>query len=162
MRLSKSLIGSRSSKAVYGIILVTAVVIGSGKHDAEPLNIALKVLFAAIVIVLAEVYSEYLGEKIKRKRALSKSDKKNIVYDASAIFVVSLYPAFIFILSSLGLYSTELAFKITYVMSLIGLGVFGYIASIYAGDSRFVSARRALIAALIGLAVILLKYAFGH
>lgn len=68
MKLAKSLIGSRSSKAVYGVILITVALIGFEKHTSDPANIALNVLFAAIVIVLAEVYSEYLGEKIKKRK----------------------------------------------------------------------------------------------
>lgn len=162
MRVSSSLIGSRSSKAVYGVILITVALIGFEKSAANPFDVALKVMLAAIVIVLAEIYSEYLGEKIKRKQALSKKERKEIAYDTSAIFTVSLYPAVVFIFSGLGLFSVDTAFNITYVLSLVGLGTFGYIASIYAGDSKFVSLKRTAVAVLIGLLVILLKYELGH
>lgn len=162
MRLSRSLIGSRSSKAVYGIILITVALIGFERHTADHADIVFKVLLAAIVIVLAEIYSEYLGEKIKQKKTLSKKERKDIVHDASAIFTVSLYPAIVFLISALGLYSAETAFKITYALSLVGLGAFGYIASVYAGDTKFESLKRTAAAVFIGLIVILLKYELGH
>lgn len=162
MSIFKSLIGSRSSKAVYGLILITVVLIGLERHATDSMEVALKVLLAAIAIVIAEIYSEYLGEKIKRKKALSKREHKEISHDASAIFAVSLYPALIFLISALGLYSIEVAFKIAYTLSLIGLGAFGYIASMYAGDPRSTSIKRTLLAVFIGFAVILLKYELGH
>ncbi len=160
--MTGSLIGSRSSKAVYGVILITAVLLGSEHNTTDALDIAGKVLLAAIAIVVAEVYSEYLGEKIRRKKSLTETERHAISYDAFAIFVVSLYPALVFFLSYLGLYSLETAFQISYVLSLLALGAFGYVASVYAGDARSTGIKRAFIAMLIGLIVILLKYEFGH
>lgn len=84
------------------------------------------------------------------------------MHDASAIFAVSLYPAIVFLISATGLYTTATAFKVTYFLSLIGLGAFGYIASVYAGDTKFESLKRTAMAVVIGLIVILLKYELGH
>lgn len=162
MRLTSSLIGSRSSKAVYGVILITAVLIGFESKDTEPIQVIFRVIFAAFIIVLAEVYSEYLGEKIRHKRSLSRQERKEIAHDALAILVVSLYPAAVFLMSYFGLFTTATAYDISYTLSLAALGLFGYIASMYSGCTKFTAIKRAATAVFIGLIVILLKYEFGH
>lgn len=158
----KYLSGTRTTKAVYGIVLITAALISFQLHEHDPAAIALKIFLAAIVIVAAEVYAEFLGEKIRLKRSLSKQERREIVDDTMVISSVSLYPVVVFLLSATHLYDVEVAFMLSYLLSLIGLGAFGYLASRSAGMTREQSIVRASIAVAIGLAVIMLKYSFGH
>lgn len=158
----KYLAGTRSTKAIYGIILITAALIGLQVHETSPLAVSIKIFLAALVIVLAEVYSEQLGEKIRRKKQLSKFENQDIINSAMVIASVSVYPAVIFVLSSFGLYSIETAFDISYLLSIIGLGLFGFIAARAAGNSRSSSYKSAVLASAIGATVIIIKYIFSH
>lgn len=154
--------GSRSTKAIYGIILISAALIGFQLHESNPATIAVKVFFAGLVIVLAEVYSEILGEKIKRKKELTRLERREIIGDATVISSVATYPLIIFLLSALGLYSVEFAFELSYALGIVGLGLFGYVAACAAGDSKQLAIRKAVLTAFVGIIVILVKYSFGH
>ena len=156
------LTGSRSTKAVYGIILITAALIGFQIHETDSLTLAIKVFFAGLAIVIAEAYSELLGKKIEHHKVLAKAERREIIYDAMVISSVTLFPVIVFLVSELGLYSTDRAFEICYVLCITGLSLFGYIASRAGGDTRGKSVRKALLAAGIGIVVVLSKYHFSH
>lgn len=154
--------GARSTKAVYGIILITAALIGLQFHETDPLTLAAKTFFAALVIVLAEAYSEMLGEKIRRKHELSRRERREIIGDATVIASVALYPVVIFLLSAMGVFSVAVAFDICFVLAIVGLATFGYLASRAAGSAKYAAIWSASIAAIVGTAVILVKYMSGH
>jgi uncharacterized membrane protein len=158
----KYLEGYRSTKAIYGIILITATLIGLQFLESKPLTIAVKLFFAALVIVLAEAYSEILGEKIRRRKELTGSERREIVDDVLVIASVSIYPVSIFLLSAAGLFSVDSAFKISYGLSIACLGLFGYLASQAAGDTKNSSLRKAVITSLVGVLVVIIKYRFSH
>jgi hypothetical protein len=160
--ISRKLEGHRSTKAIYGVILITAALIGFQLHETDPLTLSIKIFVAGLVIVLAEVYSEILGEKIRRKKELDKQERREIIDDTKVITSVALVPTLIFLLCELGLYDISLAFDVCFLLSILSLGYFGFIASQAAGDSRNSSLRKALVTASLGAAVIILKYVFTH
>ena len=158
----KYLKGSRSAKAIYGIILITATLIGFQFHESEPLTIAASVFIAGLVIGLAEAYSELLGEKIRREKKLNKLERREIIDHAFVVSSIAVYPVAVFLVSALGLYSVDVAFDISFGLSIIGLGLFGFSASRAAGEPRGVSYRKAILISLIGAAVILIEYTYAH
>jgi len=154
--------GSRSTKAVYGLILITAALIGFQIHETDALTLAIKVFFAGLAIVLAEAYSELLGEKIQHHKNLTKRERREIIHDAMVISSVAAFPVLVFLVSELGLYSTDTAFEICYTWCIAGLGLFGYIASRAGGDTKSASIKKALLVAGVGVVVVLTKYHFSH
>ncbi len=154
--------GTHSAKAVYGIILITASLIGFQLHPESAFIIALQVFLAGMVIVLAEVYADFIGERIQYRKELSNGARRKVLADGWVIGSVTLYPTVIFILSGFGWWTIDHAFTISYVVSLLALAGFGYISWLAAGESPQTSIVKSLIITAIGATVIVAKYLFGH
>lgn len=161
-RPSSTLGGERASKAIYGIILISVTLIGLKAHDTDPMAIAVKIFVAAMAIVVAEVYSEILGESIRHQKALNSEERRTIVYNAMAIATVSLYPIIVFLLSKLGLYSVDTAFTIALVLNMLGLAAFGYYAIKSSGATKHQALVKGSILAGIGLIIVIAKFTVGH
>lgn len=153
----------RATKSIYGAILIFAFLIGQehNRHDSA-LPLVFSTLFAAIAIVLAEIYAELLGKTIKHKKALNKKDRLELEQDSLAIISVSLWPSFIFFLSYLGLYSIQSAFILSYILLLTIIFIFSYWANRLSKYTKLKSFLIALAISAIGLFVISLKYSLGH
>ncbi len=162
-RLEKYYDNDRAAKVIYGAVLIFAFIVGQGHNGQNTsFSVAAGTFFAAIAIVLAEVYAEVLGKTIRHKRKLTKQERKEIEQDSLAIISVSIWPTVIFLLSGFGLYNLHSAFNISYVLLLFILFIFSYWASMLSGRSRSTSLLRGVVASLVGLLVVFAKYALGH
>lgn len=161
--LQKYYDSDRATKAIYGAILIFAFLIGQEhtRHDSA-LPLIFSTLFAAIAIVLAEIYSELLGKTIKHKKALTKADRRELERDSLAIISVSLWPSFFFFLSFLGLYSIQSAFILSYILLISTIFAFSYWANRLSKYTKLKSFAIALAISALGLSVILIKYALTH
>lgn len=154
---------NRASKAIYGAILLFVFIAGvAHTGGAGPLAMALKTFVAALTIIFAEVYSEFIGERIKNRGHLSKAERRGIVSDTGAIASVSFWPSLIFLVSATGLYSVKNAFIFALVYLLAVLLAFSYLAARMSGMSKPRAFVVAAVTLVIGGAVIALKYKFGH
>lgn len=152
----------RSAKAIYGLILITATLIGLKSSTSAQLNVAVETFAAAFIIVIAEVFSEIIGKKIEHKRNLSTQERKDIIDNTMTIALSTVYPTIIFVLSWLGLYSITSAFILALAFGIIGLGAFGYISARSIGHSIIKALAEAVIICIIGSAIILVKYYVWH
>jgi hypothetical protein len=161
--LNKYYDNDRASKVIYGAILISAYLITQSHSDGSTaLSLAFGTLFAAVAIVLAEVYSDIIGRTIKHKRKLTNHERHEIEKDSLAIVSVSIWPSVMFFLSHLGLFSVQFAFDISYLLLIGVLVIFSYIASRLSGRSKIKSLMWSLIISIIGICVILVKYNLGH
>lgn len=153
----------RAAKAIYGVVLIFAYLIGQG-HSSEQtsLSLAFGTFFAGVAIVLAEIYAEILGKTIRQKNKLTKNQRKEIEQDSLAIVSVSFWPSLVFALSSLGLYSIQSAFNISYLLCLAALFLFSFWASRLSNFTVFTAAVRATIVVALGVLVVVAKYELGH
>ena len=146
-----------SAKAIYGIILVQALLINfEHNQDTNPINLALKTFIGALVIVFAEIYSEFLGGTISGGK-LTDLEKIEIGRDALSVSAVSINPTLLFLISATGLITTQNAFLIAYILGLLELAIFGFIAARTAGKKVFKSIRTAIITTLVGFFIIAIK-----
>lgn len=153
----------RASKVIYGVILISAYLITQGHSDGTTaLSLTFGTLFAAVAIVVAEVYSDIIGRTIKNKRELTKAERHEIEKDSLAIVSVSIWPSVLFFLSHLGLFSVQTAFYISYLLLLSVLILFSYIASRLSDKSKLKSFLWAGIITFVGVGVVLIKYNLGH
>lgn len=154
---------NRASKAIYGAILLFVFIAGvAHTGGAEPLAMALKTFIAALTIVFAEIYAEFIGERIKNKGRLTHVERRGIASDAFAIASVSIWPCIIFLVSATGLLAVEKAFFLALAYLLGVLLLFSFWAGRMSGLSRAWSLAFSTVTLLIGVLVILLKYKFGH
>lgn len=154
---------ARATKVIYGTILIAAFLI-TKDHIGEnsSLAVAISTFFAAIAIVFAEIYSELLGETIRKNKKLSRTERNAIEKDTFAIISVSILPSIVFLVSYVGLYSTQVAFTISYTLLLIILIVFSFWAVRLSGATTLKALVISIIISVIGIAVVLLKYSLGH
>ena len=153
----------RATKAIYGVILIFAFLVGqSHTHVNNASSLAFSTFFAAVAIVLAEIYAEILGKTIRNKRMLSKIERNEIEKDSFAIMSVSLWPSLFFGLSYFRLFSLQAAFNISYVLLLSLLFLFSFWASRLSKFNKTKSFVIALMTSSMGLLVVALKYWFGH
>ncbi len=163
MMLARYYGSNHAAKVLYGVILMFGVLIGLSASGTESAAAAsLEALIAAVTIIVAEDYAEIIGFTIKNKRALSKSERREIFEDTFAIASFILIPCFILLASKFGLYDLRLAFNISFGYCLIVLYVFSYWAARLSSFSRYKSVFIATITALIGLAIICIKYIVSH
>ncbi|MPN52690.1 hypothetical protein SDC9_200352 [bioreactor metagenome] len=129
----------------------------SFNENNSSLSVVIKLFFGAATIVFAEIYSEYLGGMIKKSCLLKRREKINMTKEAFWIFIVSVVPIFLFIISHFGLINIHIAFLVSHILGLVGLLVFGFIASnsVYCHFSK--NFRAALFTGIIGLILIFAK-----
>lgn len=154
--------GAHSAKAVYGIILITASLLGFQLHPESAFHIALMVFLAGMVIVLAEVYADFVGERIQLHKELNRVTRYKVLDDSWVIGSVALYPSIVFILSGFGLWTVDRAYSICFALGLAALAGFGYVSWRAAGESKRSSLLKAIVMTGIGATVIIIKYTFGH
>lgn len=154
---------NRAAKAIYGAILLFVFIAGL-KHQtgSTPTELAGSTFIAAITIVVAEIYSEIIGERIKSKGVLNRPKRRAIINDAFAIAGVSIWPSIIMLGSATGLYTTGTAITVALAYLLAILLGFSYWANRETGLSRLRSLIWGLATLGVGVGVIWLKYAFGH
>lgn len=150
------------AKAIYGVILIQALLLNYDDGTITPFNIAVKTFFGALIIVVAEIYSELLGNIIKKGKRISSRDIQEISHESLVISLVSISPTLIFLLSSLNLFSVRFAFNLSYSVGLLELFIFGYMASFSVVKNKFKSIRLALFSVLLGLIIILSKNYLSH
>lgn len=150
------------AKAIYGIILIQALLLNYDNPSATPFDIAVKTFFGALLIVVAEIYSEFLGGTIKKGGRVSRKEIKKISHESFVISLVSVSPTIIFLLSSLHLFNIRLAFNLAYIIGLTELFIFGYLASFSATKNKLKSFRFAFMSLSFGMAIILSKNYLSH
>lgn len=146
-----------SAKAIYGIILIQALLVSLDSTNTNPLAIALKTFIGALVIVFAEIYSEFLGGVINKKGHLTKKEMDEIKREAMSVSAVSINPTILFLISSSGLININTAFNIAYILGLIELVIFGFIASRSIHHNPPKNIRAAFLTGIVGLSIIAAK-----
>jgi hypothetical protein len=154
---------NRAAKVIYGAILLFVFIAGMHhKGVSGAMTMAVSTLVAALTIVFAEVYSEVIGERIKQRGKLTHAERRDIVRDAVAILSMSIWPSLIFLLSGTKLFALETAYTLAMAFCLAILLAFSYWANRMSGLSRNWSLLWAGVTLVIGVAVIVLKYKYGH
>lgn len=153
----------RAAKAIYGSILIFVFIAGIHLVNGESaLAVAASILVASLTIVIAEVYSEFIGITIKNKKPLSKKQAREVWDDTVVIASISILPTIFFLISNFNIISIPAAFLLSYIYCMAVLFVFSFWASRLSGFSKKRSILTSLITLFIGLAIILAKYMFGH
>ena len=153
----------RATKAVYGAILLFAYLISiSHKAEVSASSIALGTFFAALAIVIAEVYAELIGKTISHKKKLYRKELRTITKDSFAIISVSIWPTVIFLISNVGLFSISTAFNLSFAFLLIVVFIFSYWSFSVRGTRKISAILLSSAVTLLGLAVIIAKYTLGH
>jgi hypothetical protein len=161
-RVSTLLVGHRSGKAVYGIIIALAIVITLEAHPPNALEAEATILLGALAVAIAEFYSEVLQFRITERRRLNQGEMFEIGRHVGTVLVAALLPLPVFLLVSLGLISIDFAFDVVKWMLVALLFVYGYVAAQISGAGTRWSLLLAITTGSIGVVVVLAKAALSH
>jgi hypothetical protein len=141
------------SRVVYGAIIGLALVVALEAHPPPNRGVIATLVGTAIAVALAELYSDWLDAKARRR----EQHGRTIVEHALAAAIGISFPAVFFILSAAGAIKQETAFDLAKWTGLGLIAFYGYCAGRVSGAGWLASTLHALGVGLIGAALIVLK-----
>jgi hypothetical protein len=115
----------RSSHAIYGLIIITATLVADREH-AESALISMLVLWgAALVLVLAHVYSGLISRLGSADRRLTYAERHVLVIDNIPVAASVLLPTILLIAAGLGLMDLRVAIDLSILLSVASLFAVG-------------------------------------
>lgn len=125
--------GERAAHAIYGLIIVLAVLIAEADTDITTREAIGSVVGAAVVTAMAELYADYVGATIGARRHLTKGERRLEVRNITAGFLTALLPVTFFVLSAAGAIDLESAFDVAIWTGVALLGGYAVVANRLAG-----------------------------
>jgi len=115
---------ARAEHAVYGTLIVLAVVTGLDEVSASAREAFFGVLGGAIAVALSEMYADMIGATIRGQRAPNRAEYREFAVDMAFGFGAAIFPAIFFLLAWLDAMKLGRAFT---VAEWSGVGIlFGY------------------------------------
>lgn len=150
------------AKVIYGTIIILVVILAMEDHPPSPAGVVGTILFSAFGVALAELYSDFIGTRIREQRALTLSERMHVLRHTSTVLIGGLVPLPYFILAWLGILSEDLAFFLARWTLVAVLLFYGWVASRLSGYNLKWSVAFSFGACTIGIFVVLFKEAAGH
>ncbi|TFG71857.1 MAG: hypothetical protein E4H22_03745 [Solirubrobacterales bacterium] len=148
--------GERAAHAIYGSVIVLAVIVAEQGTSASAAQVIASVAGAAVVTALAEVYANYIGGTIRFRRRLSAAERNVVERNVAVGFATAISPIVFFVLAALDVIDLDTAFDVAIWAGVGILGAHAAAANRLAGfpitqSVLFGLAFAALGAALVGL-----------
>jgi hypothetical protein len=153
---------SEIAGTVYGTIVVMGALVAGSKGEADPAHLGAIVTGTVVVLWLAHVYSDALGETITRGRRLDRQELTDVARRELAIPLAAVAPVGSLVLGAVGVLRETTAIWIALV---IGLGTLAAAGIAYARIERLGRGGTLIVVAVnlaFGLALVALKVAFVH
>jgi VIT1/CCC1 family predicted Fe2+/Mn2+ transporter len=158
LRAIKAHLGSRQvSRVIYGAIIGLALIVALEEHPPSSGVVVATLLGTAVAVGLAELYSDFVGEEIRRRRHVRGAELRELASDVAAVAFGVAFPIVFFILAAADAIEQDTAFTIAEWSGVGLIGFYGFWAARLAGESLRGSALRALAAGLIGVFLIAIK-----
>jgi uncharacterized membrane protein len=145
------------SRVVYGTVVGLALVVALEQHPPAPEAVAVTIVSTAIAVGLAELYSEMIGARVRRRRAVEDEQRTAMMADVVAVAVGAAFPAVFFVIAATGAIEEATAFTVAKWTGLGLISLYGFVASRLAGSEAGTAVLHAGGVALIGALVIALK-----
>ncbi|MGX5769799.1 hypothetical protein ACWKWN_03500 [Microbacterium trichothecenolyticum] len=152
-----------SEEAIYGLILVSGMIVVSGVSVGTSVNALVTVLLTVIVFYLAHVYAGTLGRLAATdghaglRASLASSAKQS-----SGMLVASAPPLLALLLGSVGVLDDYVAIWSALIIDTVLLGVLGWFAVARWSTSLLPRVTGAVLTAAFGGVLILLKAFITH
>lgn len=148
-----------SESAVYGVVLVSALIIVTGQNSDASLDVFLKVLGTVIVFWVAHVFAAVvatLGDAPAGKYAL-RMVVSHAVKESTGLLLAALVPLSVILLGTIGLISDDMAVWAALSVDVVLLALLGYLGVARWSPRLVVRLAGAGITALLGVAIMLMK-----
>ena len=145
------------TEAIYGLILATSVIAVSREYDSNAARISLTVLVTSVVFWLAHVYARALGRAITQHRMLNRSEMREVLRHDWPLVEVTVPLVLILALGALDIMPDKAAILAATLVALVELAAAGAYAARRSGAGVRWTIVSAVIAVILGSAVVLLK-----
>jgi len=145
------------AQVVYGSIVGLAVVVVLERHPPTAGQTAVALAGTAVAVGLAEVYSEFVGFEVNRRRRVRGAELRAMGVDALAVAFGAIFPAIFFLVAATDALTVRTAFALAKWTGLGLICAYGYVAARMAGSDRVGAMVRAAAVGAIGGFLIALK-----
>ena len=152
----------RGRHAVYGSVIVLAVIVALDGTDVRPREVLASVLGAAIATVLAELYADYLAATIRAGRRPSAAERRERIGNAALGLLAAVLPAIFFLLAMLGAIELEAAFAAATWTGVGVVGFYAFVANRISGAGIGYSLAIGAAFTALGAVLVLLKALVSH
>jgi undecaprenyl pyrophosphate phosphatase UppP len=149
--------GERAAHAIYGLIVVLAVMVVEADTTITARQAIGTVIGAATITAVAELYADYIGATIRAHRHLTKPERDTEIRNIAAGFLTALLPAGFFVLALLDAISLQAAFDAAIWTGVGLLGAYAVVANRLAGLSPGRSLLIGLAFTMLGAGLVVLK-----
>jgi hypothetical protein len=149
--------GERAEHAIYGTIIVLALIVAEDEAAAAVGVAIATVLGAALATALAELYSDYIGDVIRDGRHRTRQEWRDATRNVAAGFLMASLPVSFFVLAAFDVIERQAAFDAAEWSGVAVLGSYTVVANRSAGFSVARSLLVGLGFTILGAALVLLK-----
>jgi hypothetical protein len=152
----------RNAHAIYGLIIITATLVADGVHAEDALVSILVLWGAALVLVLAHIYSALIAELELTGQRLTYVERRVLIADNIPVAGSVVIPTLLLVGAGLGLISLQLAIDLSIILSIMSLFALG---AFQARRHHASVSRQLAIGALggaLGVVVVLAEVTLSH
>ncbi len=160
--LNRERLAARARHAVYGSVIVLAVVIALDGTDVHPRTVVESVLAAAIATVLAEVYADHLAGMIREARVPTAVERVETARNAAAGLFAAVLPVLFFVLAWIGIIGLDAAFTAAIWTGVGVVGFYAFLANRISGSTMGRSVAAGVGFTILGAFLVLLKALAAH
>jgi len=153
--LAAHLRSEQVSEVVYGTVIGLALVVALEAHPPAAGVTAATIVTTAIAVGLAELYSEFVGARVRRNAEGHHGGV--VVSDVLAVVAGAAFPAVFFVLAAVGVLELDTAFTIAKWSGLGLIAGYGFLAARLGGAPSHKALMHAGVVAAIGVFVIAVK-----
>ncbi|PQZ94836.1 hypothetical protein CQ018_05695 [Arthrobacter sp. MYb227] len=150
-----------SESAVYGLVVVSALLIISDRYDVTSLQVFFKVLGAVLVFWLAHVFAAAVAHlnavADKDRKAPLKAALRHGISHSSGMLIASVIPLLIVLLGVTNLVRDDVALWTALWVDVLFLGLLGYFSAVRWTRQQSMRIGVGLSTALLGVVVVILK-----
>jgi hypothetical protein len=161
-RVDRERLAERARHAVYGSVIVLAVIVALDGTGVRAREVLASVLGAAIATVLAELYADHLAATIRRARQPSTSERVERVRDAGYGLLAAVLPGTFFLLAALDVLELSNAFTAAIWTGVGVVGFYAFVANRIAGSGIVRSLAVGVAFAALGTVLVLIKALASH
>jgi hypothetical protein len=157
MTRDREQLADRARHAVYGSVIVLAVIVALDGTNVRAREVIASVLGAAIATVLAELYADYLAATIRAARRPSPAERTEQIRNAAFGLVAAVLPSAFFVLAATGAMELDAAFTAATWTGVGIVGFYAFVANRVAGAGFGRSVAMGAAFAVLGALLVLLK-----
>jgi hypothetical protein len=156
-RLGAHLASRDVARVIYGAVIGLALVVALERHPPSPGAVAGLLAGTAMVVGLAELFSEVVGAETRTRRPVSRDEVRGMTGEALAVVLGAGFPAVFFVAAAAGAGDGHLAFTLAKWTGLGLICIYGYLAARLAGAGGGSALLHGAIVGVGGLVLIQLE-----